>query len=54
MSTGQSGDLKGRFIGNNIRKRLGIMEFTDLFNIPGMIIFLDFEKAFDTVQCFFY
>ena len=25
------------------------MEFTDIFNIPGMIIFLDFEKAVDTV-----
>ena len=27
-----------------------IMEFTDYENIPGMLIFIDFRKAFDTLE----
>ena len=48
ISSEQSGYLKGRFIGNNIRNILDVLEYTKSLNLPGMIIFLDFEKAFDT------
>ena len=41
--------LKGRFIGENIR--LIDSKYTAAKNIPGLLLFLDFEKAFsDTVE----
>ena len=46
----QSGFLKGRFIGENIRLIDGIIKYTAAKNIPGLLLFLDFEKAFDTVE----
>jgi hypothetical protein len=42
--------LKERFIGQNIRTIIDIMEFTKITNSPGIAAFLDFEKAFDTVN----
>ena len=46
----QTGFLKGRFIGENIRLIDSIIKFTAAKNIPGLLLFLDFEKAFDTVE----
>ena len=46
----QTGFLKGRFIGENIRLIDGIIKYTAAKNIPGLLLFLDFEKAFDTVE----
>ena len=46
----QSGFLKGRNIGNNIRLIMDIIEFTDVNEIPGAILLLDIEKAFDSVS----
>jgi hypothetical protein len=42
--------LKGRYIGQNIRTIIDIMSFTEEKNIEGLIAFLDFEKAFDTID----
>ena len=44
----QPGYINGRFIGESIRQITDIMEFTRSMQIPG--IFLDFEKAFDSVE----
>ena len=46
----QTGFLKGRFIGENIRLVDGIIKFAAAKNLPGLLLFLDFEKAFDTVE----
>ena len=46
----QTGFLKGRFIGENIRLALDIIDFTNLNNIPGFMVLLDFEKAFDNLN----
>ena len=46
----QSGFLKGRFIGDNIRLIDGLINHTAAHNIPGLLMFIDFEKAFDTVE----
>ena len=46
----QTGFLKGRFIGENIRLIDGIIKYTATKNIPGLLLFLDFEKAFDTIE----
>jgi exonuclease III len=42
--------IKDRFIGQNIRTILDIMEYTKLEDKNGLIAFLDFEKAFDTIR----
>ena len=46
----QTGYVKGRYIGQNIRLVKDIMKITALENIPGMAIFIDFKKAFDSVD----
>ena len=42
--------LKDRFIGQNIRTILDVMGYTKLADKNGIIAFLDFEKAFDTIK----
>ena len=42
--------LKGRYIGQNIRTIVDIMNFTEEKNMEGLIAFLDFEKAFDSID----
>ena len=46
----QTGYVNDRFIGETVRSILDIMEFTDRENIPGILIFIDFKKAFDTLE----
>ena len=46
----QTGYVKGRFIGESIRLILDIMEYTKYKDIPGVAVFVDFEKAFDSVE----
>ena len=49
INPSQTGYVKGRFIGESIRLILDIMEYTKHKDIPGVAVFLDFEKAFDSV-----
>ena len=46
----QSGYVKGRFVGEIIRLIADAMHFTKEKNIPGVAVFLDFEKAFDSIE----
>ena len=46
----QTGFIKERFIGQNIRLLNDLMEYTDEQKIPGILLFIDFEKAFDTIE----
>ena len=46
----QTGYVKGCYIGQNLTLINVIMKITELENIPGMAIFVDFKKAFDTVD----
>ena len=39
--------VKDHFIGETIRSIYDIMDFTATENIPGLMIFIDFQKAFD-------
>ena len=50
IHTDQTGFIKGRFIGQNVRLLIDLMEYTDVKKIPGILLFVDFEKAFDTVE----
>ena len=45
----QTGYVKDRYIGETIRSIFDTMEFTDSENVPGLMIFIDFQKAFDSV-----
>ena len=42
--------IPGRNISENIRSILDIMEITKVKKLPGVLLFLDFEKAFDSLQ----
>ena len=46
----QSDYVKGRFIGENIRLIADTMDFTKINDIPGIAVFLVFEKDFDSVE----
>ena len=46
----QTGYVKSRYIGENVRLISDIMSYTEETNIPGIALFLDFKKAFDTIE----
>ena len=41
--------MAGRYIGENIRIIYDLLHFTEVENIPSLILLIDFEKAFDSV-----
>ena len=49
----QTGYLPGRYIGENTRLIYDILQHTEENNIAGLLLMIDFEKAFDSVstQC---
>ena len=50
ISSDQQGFIQNRYIGFNIRQIQDIIDFTDELDLEGTILFLDFRKAFDTVE----
>ena len=46
----QTGFVKGRYIGENIRLISDVLDFTKEQNIPGILVALDFRKAFDSLE----
>ena len=46
----QKGFLANRYIGECTRLIYDIMDFTETMEIPGMLLLIDFEKAFDSVD----
>ena len=46
----QTGFIKGRSLVENIRVIYDIMKFTDEQQIPGLLLLIDFEKAFDSLS----
>ena len=50
ISAEQKGFISGRFIGENVRTIYDILFETKSQEIPGLILSIDFEKAFDTVS----
>ena len=49
----QTGFIKGRYIGENIRTILDLIDHCNDNAIPAFILFLDFQKAFDSVGWYF-
>ena len=51
IHTDQIGFMKvDRFFGQNMRLLCDLLEQTELENIPGILLQLDFRKAFDTIE----
>ena len=50
IHTDQTGFISGRYIGQNVRLLSDVMEFSDSKKIQGILLFVDFEKAFDTLE----
>ena len=50
ISKDQSAYIKGRYIGDNARLILDIFEYCTENNQIGLFLFLDFEKAFDSIE----
>ena len=50
INSTQTGYVKGRFIGEAARSIIDIMDYTKKQNIPGILLFIDFEKAFDSLD----
>ena len=50
ISDEQSAYVKGRYIGENARIILDIFEYCETYDNDGVLLFLDFEKAFDSVE----
>ena len=42
--------MKGRFIGDSIRVLQDVMSYTMQKKLSGLLLFIDFEKAFDTIE----
>ena len=50
INDSQTGFIKGRYIGENIRTIIEIIEDANENDNNGMIFFADFEKAFDSLD----
>ena len=50
ISPSQTGFLQGRFIGESTRLVYDIMSYTENNNIDGLLMLIDFEKAFDSIS----
>ena len=48
----QTGFISGRYIGDNIRLIYDMLQFTEENNIPGLLLLIDFEKAFICIKFF--
>jgi hypothetical protein len=46
----QTGYVKNRFIGFNLRQIQYIIDYADLYKIEGAIIFIDFSKTFYSLE----
>lgn len=46
----QSAYIKGRYIGENARLILDVFEYYMHNDLDGILLFVDFEKAFDSVE----
>ena len=50
ISSSQAGYIKKRFIGHNIRLIEDLIDYADHLNKEASIIFLDFKRAFDSIE----
>ena len=51
--TDQTGFISGRYTGENFRHIYDVMEYTEQGNIPGLLLLINFEKAFSSISWYF-
>ena len=47
----QTGFMSGRYIGDNLRLIYDTIAYLKEKNLPGLLLNIDFEKAFHSVDC---
>ena len=50
INNDQTGFMKNRFIGENITLIDNIINYANAEQIEGLLLFIDFEKAFDSIE----
>ena len=50
VHTDQTGFMKERYIGENLRLISDVVEYTKNEDLTGVLVSLDFRKAFDTLE----
>ena len=50
IHSNQTGFISGRYIGENLVKILSILEYCENNDMPAVLIAIDFEKAYDSVE----
>ena len=50
INSDQSGYVPGRYIGHNIRRLEDCIQFLENYNKCGIILNIDYEKAFDSLH----
>ena len=50
INSDQTGYVKGRYIGENVKLIYDVIHYMDKLNRKGIAIFLDFKKAFDSIE----
>jgi hypothetical protein len=50
INSDQTGFLPGRYIGENIRLALDVIDNLNKNNLPGLMFMIDFQKAFDKLE----
>ena len=50
INSDQTGYVKGRYVGENVRLIEDVLRYTQKDEIPLVLLFLDFSKAFDSID----
>ena len=50
MNEDQTGFIPGRYMGENLRSLYDLMDYKNHKDLPGLLLLIDFEKAFDSVS----
>ena len=50
INNDQTGFISNRFIGENTRLLFDIINYAELEQVPGLLIIVDYAKAFDTIE----
>ena len=50
VSSDQNGYIKNRFIGFSIRQIQDVIDYAEDCNLNGVLLFLDYQKAFDSIE----
>ena len=49
----QKGFMQGKYLGENLRMIYDLIEYTEKEQLPGLLLLVDFEKAFDSISWVF-